>query len=607
MKKTRMRMTKEGLVIHGESVECEKDSRHPQSTRGRWLAGVILIGYVSALCIFAMISRRHDPGQGGGSFELHELLQPFDWMAAVAVGGLMAVAQFALMGCLVSLAFGRPASSCGFRALLMRRMLLLLTGVGLSGVVCWAAWGQLAGPVFLVPSLASFLLGAWIGAAWLRGYRALLWLALKLGLVLLLTVGCVAGLVVSALDDAPLAFEVPSVTPTEKRHLVEVLGNRKKPEPGNKTRQLRLSEKEVNSLLAIAMSQVPLDGKARVAVKQGGFAAELSLRTPFRSPAFRYVNIQTTYGLEVTSGHLELNPGRCRIGRVTIPKLLQDACLPLVVAALLKDPDLARGVALIDSLRLTPGAGEMIYQSGGYRRSNVHSLLAKLLQKPDIRMETKIHLRHLVDTAKMLPKDDKRFVAFVQTAFEFAKNRSRDRDPVMENRGAILALAILLGHHQVEMLVGPVTDSGLRKQARRLVGRTTLRGRRDWTRHFFVSAGLTLVSNHDMSDGAGLFKEEYDAGKGGSGFSFADLLADRAGTEFALTATRDARSARKMQERLSAGFLVEDVFPDAAGLPEGIPDAEFQSVYGGVNGEGYGKMVAEIEKRLGTCAALGAR
>jgi hypothetical protein len=297
-------------------------------------------------------------------------------------------------------------------------------------------------------------------------------------------------------------------------------------------------------------------------------------------------------------------PERLRIGRVPIPKFVQDACLPLVVSKLLEDPDIARGVALTDSLRLTPGAGDLVYRSGDYRRSNVHSLLAKLCQNPDVRMETGIQIRHLVEAAATLPEGEPRFAAFVETAFELARRRSAQRDPVAENRGAILALAILLGHPRVETLVGPVTDGDLRKQASRSVGRVTLRGREDWTRHFFVSAGLTLLSNDELSDGAGLFKEEIDAAKGGSGFSFADLLADRAGTEFALAATRDAESARKMQKRLSAGFPVEHVFPDAAGLPEQIPDAELQSVYGGVGGRQYGEMVAEIERRIADCAAL---
>ena len=58
------------------------------------------------------------------------------------------------------------------------------------------------------------------------------------------------------------------------------------------------------------------------------------------------------------------------------------------------------------------------------------------------------------------------------------------------------------------------------------------RRRADWTRHFTLSGGLTVMSAVGPSDAAGLLKEELDA-DGGSGFSFGDLMADRAGTTFA--------------------------------------------------------------------------
>ncbi|MHC4400238.1 MAG: hypothetical protein ACYTG0_11225, partial [Planctomycetota bacterium] len=106
------------------------------------------------------------------------------------------------------------------------------------------------------------------------------------------------------------------------------------------------------------------------------------------------------------------------------------------------------------------------------------------------------------------------------------------------------------------------------------------------------------------SNEAGLFKEELDAGEGGSGFSFSDLLADRAGTMFALAATRDERSARGVQARLAAGPEIDDVFPPAADLPEGIPDGELQTQYGGVGGEKYKEVLREMQRRLETCEAL---
>ena len=170
---------------------------------------------------------------------------------------------------------------------------------------------------------------------------------------------------------------------------------------------------------------------------------------------------------------------------------------------------------------------------------------------------------------------------------------------MLENRAALLALGILLGHPRLEQLVGQVMDQ--RDWGRAApYARTTLRGRDDWTKHFFVSAALTVLSAQAPSDAIGLFKEELDAG-GGSGFSFGDLMADRAGTTFALLATRDDTRARALQERLAAGFRVDDFFPEAADLPENIQDAELQARYGGVGGPLFRQYAAEVERRLWRC------
>jgi hypothetical protein len=117
-----------------------------------------------------------------------------------------------------------------------------------------------------------------------------------------------------------------------------------------------------------------------------------------------------------------------------------------------------------------------------------------------------------------------------------------------------------------------------------------------------VSGALTVVSAVTPSDAAGLLKEEMDADRG-SGFSFADLLADRAGTTFAEVATRDEARAAAIQERLAGGFRVDKFFPPAGGLPEGVPDAELQSRYGGVGGSLYRRTVEEVERRVAACAA----
>jgi hypothetical protein len=60
-----------------------------------------------------------------------------------------------------------------------------------------------------------------------------------------------------------------------------------------------------------------------------------------------------------------------------------------------------------------------------------------------------------------------------------------------------------------------------------------------------------------------------------------------------------------MQDRIARGFQVDDFFPEAADLPENLPDEELQSVYGGVGGNRYRRVVDEIERRVAACPAYG--
>ena len=60
-----------------------------------------------------------------------------------------------------------------------------------------------------------------------------------------------------------------------------------------------------------------------------------------------------------------------------------------------------------------------------------------------------------------------------------------------------------------------------------------LAGRRDLLQQFIVSAGLRVLAENGVPMAIGEFKELLDSRSGGSGFSFVDLAADRAGLRFA--------------------------------------------------------------------------
>jgi hypothetical protein len=91
--------------------------------------------------------------------------------------------------------------------------------------------------------------------------------------------------------------------------------------------------------------------------------------------------------------------------------------------------------------------------------------------------------------------------------------------------------------------------------------KVTLNGRTDSPQHFTISAALAAHAGSPLSDAIGLYKEVDDSRRG-SGFSFNDLAADRAGTRFGDLATRSPASARQLQQRVAFGIREPDFMPD---------------------------------------------
>lgn len=214
------------------------------------------------------------------------------------------------------------------------------------------------------------------------------------------------------------------------------------------------------------------------------------------------------------------------------------------------------------------------------------------------------HLQHLIAEASALSGGDGRFAALVESAFAKARHDSAGGGAVLQNRAAILALGIALGHEKIARLAGLGGDTDLVRQASAARGNATLRGREDWPRHYLASAALAVLENPFFSDSAGLAKEALDTINSGSGFSFADLAADKAGILFAEAATRNEASARDMQARLQKGFDVDAFFPPVSDLPEGLSPEQFRNQYGGVGGRGYRRTLQEIDRRLSRCSGL---
>jgi hypothetical protein len=221
----------------------------------------------------------------------------------------------------------------------------------------------------------------------------------------------------------------------------------------------------------------------------------------------------------------------------------------------------------------------------------------------DLYDATRVTGLHVLEIADEIPEGDAGFKKIMEVAFLFAEDNSHGRDPILTHRAAILALAVILGEEKVARVAKREIDIAKLPQAEKLRSRIKLHGRQDLSRHFWVSAGLGVLSNSAQSMTVGLAKEMMDSA-GGSGFSFVDLTADRAGILFAVAATRTENSARALQARIRNGVVIADFVPNLLDLPEGISNDDFQVKYGGLRGNGTKKIVEEVQRRLDTCEGL---
>jgi hypothetical protein len=163
---------------------------------------------------------------------------------------------------------------------------------------------------------------------------------------------------------------------------------------------------------------------------------------------------------------------------------------------------------------------------------------------------------------------------------------------VEENRSAILMAAIVSVGKSADILV-PEARSWQPLHRRPVL----LDGRDDFAKHFLVSAALAAYAGTVVADAVGLYKEVEDS-RGGSGFSFNDIAADRAGTRFGEAASASEDSAVRLQERIAAGFVERDLIPETRDLPEFMPEAEFLQRFGGIGAPAYREMMDDIERRV---------
>jgi len=350
-------------------------------------------------------------------------------------------------------------------------------------------------------------------------------------------------------------------------------------------RTLQLTQHEAELLLN-HLTPRGLEGRSKVELSAGRMRVRSSLALPpLGLPLPRWINVDL---VAVEAGALPQLES-ARVGRLPLPP--RAVRWALVAAARRQGiGDAATSTVALHRVRFSPAQLAVTYAWGedaGLR------MLATLVPPRD-QARLKRYAERLADTVAQLPAGQPVSVSqLLPPMFELARERSAGGDAAQENRVALqvlamaatgVGLATLLPERAAELRAHPLQP--------------TLAGRRDFTQHFLVSATLAAEGGTPFADTIGLYKELADA-RNGSGFSFNDIAANRAGTRFGTFAVQDPA---RFQQRVAGGLAEQDFMPDVADLPEFLPGREFRRRFGGPGSPAYEKLLSEIDGRLDATA-----
>jgi hypothetical protein len=403
------------------------------------------------------------------------------------------------------------------------------------------------------------------------------------GLIFFAAVAAVAVLFVAS-EKEPLVPGAVAATAAELRRAENLLAGDLygRAEPGQ-DRALELTPRELDVLADLLMRQIA-SGHARARLADG--SAELAVSLPVFWERRPYANIrlrfrQTEQAPRLVSawlGGLPLPPG-----------LLQRLALRWAEEAL----DAGQWSGLLQRMEFGTYGVRVVYRT----RSNLLDALAGRLTDADQRrlLARQQQLAAIVDAQPRAGRLD--LAELLSALLALGEDAGAPASDVpADNRAAILALAAYVNGRR--LLVADAAAGDADRQAASARPRPVqLRGRRDLAQHFMASAAMVVGGGSTLSHLVGLSKELRDA-DGGSGFSFPDLMANRAGVRFAELAVGSPAGAQHVQRLARVGLEQDAIMPSIDGLPEGLQRGALERALGDLGSPDYQRLLAYIDRRI---------
>jgi hypothetical protein len=367
------------------------------------------------------------------------------------------------------------------------------------------------------------------------------------------------------------------------------------------SRQVKISQRDLNLMATYGACQFVEHVAVfpRISLSDSSINISATVKIP-KTPLGEYVN--TACVLTPENGKLRVRS--IRAGVITLPGKPITAALSYLGKALLAPDDYKLVLQTLDAIHSVAIHQQQLrftYDWNPEALNRLHESQKSKLIAPEHQYRLIVYtnaLTEICSTFKEYGLKNVSMVRVIRPLFKLALAQSKvSKKPVEENRALLQAISLFCLGRGLEHFVTEERAATLIPPERIPF---TLWNRADLVKHFFVSAGIAVSGGSKLSNFAGLSKEVDDS-DGKSGFSFADLAADRAGVRLAELATGSAQNASVIQEKMATATTEGQFMPRIDNLPEGIMALQFKKRYSDFDSTAYTLVEDEIMRRINAC------
>lgn len=414
----------------------------------------------------------------------------------------------------------------------------------------------------------------------------------------ILIFGALLSLAFLMTDDQPDVIETATVNPqslSDSKKLLKHIDHTLRRPNGDKS--ILVPFDSLNAIFALT-SEILKGFSARYNELGEQVLISTSIKLP-ANPIGHYINIS----LQIGENHADTETSRTAIGGLSLSNVTVINTASLLITMFMDDAIMPHDGPFIRSISIQNRAIKILFHPELNTRQLFNSfkragkdVAANMLPDTDFK-DIKPYYDHLHTVTRHSANHGTTVSLYtlLKMVIGLAQKRSDESNAKAQNTSALIALALFAGDYNLTSTLNRL--SGINTGFNKKPG-IDLKDREDLMLHFIYSSTIHIMSNSGISFSIGEIKEVSDSATGGSGFSFVDIAADKAGIRFAEVATASNRSGRLLQQRLSMSTSEKDIFPDISALRENISEERFKSLYRNRQSDEYKAILSDIDRRI---------